>query len=206
MAGLELEFKSSVTSQQKAWWKEALSRMEFPKDFSTVETKATVATVPDPPCPGHQDYMCTVLSFYVGETRPFEVEWFIREGADDPTQHLGVADDIKSFFMESVVHEYGHYIVNSFMETDEADRANLGAMFKHKSDGRWGTAADWTGQADTEWEDQIKEACAETFKDIFLPKKYRYYDNRTNWWLDKGHFTEFIDLIFDFLCVDETPT
>lgn len=202
---IELEFKDSVTSQQRAWWNEALSRMSFLKDAATVSFKATVETVDDPPCPGHTEYMCTGI--YYSTDAP-KISWYIRTGADDPTQDMnaGVADDVKSFFMESVVHEYAHVIIGLWLAPDDGARSDLCHMFTKKGSGKVGTLGDWNPDSGV-WEDMIKEAAAEFFKDVFMPSKYRYYSQRTNWSFNKFYFNAWIDMVYAFLCpADPTET
>jgi hypothetical protein len=197
---LKLTFKDSVTSQQRAWWNEALSHMTWPYDAATVEFEATVETVDEPPCEGHAEYMCTFVWTYSDGRRP-TVEFFMRTGADDPTQsfNAGVADDVKSFFMESVVHEYGHAITYVFMTHDDVSKAKIAAWFQQKKTGKSGALADWDAE-DAAWEDKIAEGLAETFKDVWMPAANRYFNNRTNWWITQRSYAEFIDYLYDFLC------
>lgn len=196
---LQLEFKDSVTSQQKAWWNEALSRMTFLKDAKTVKFNADVATVDEPPCEGHGEYMCTQVRYYLDGSTP-DAHFYIKTGADDPTQSFnsGVASDIKSFFMESVIHEYGHALTFGYLATDDAKKADLCHMFRYKKTGRVGTLEDWNPEG--EWADKIQEGVAEFFKDVYMPAQFRYFENRSNWWMNKGDFPAFIDMIYDFLC------
>lgn len=199
---LNLTFADSVTSQQKAWWKEAMSHCTWPSDAATVSFNATVHTVDEPPCPGHSEYMCTVTETFSDGSTPV-VDFYMRTGADDPTQsfNAGAADDIKSFFMESVVHEYGHAICYLFMTHDDTTKETITRWFLNKKTGKTGTVADWSPD-NAAWEDMISEGVAETFKDVWMPAAYRYYSNRTNWWLNQGSFTAYLDYLYAFLCPD----
>lgn len=199
---LELEFKESVTSQQRAWFQEAMSRMTFAKDYATVAMKITVQTVDEPPCDGESEYMCCQVSG-IGTENP-NVDIYIRTGADDPSMHPGVSDDIKSFFMESVVHEYAHAVTFLFIAPDDGTRADVAQWFVYKGSGRRGASADWN-PLEAKWEDRIQEAVAEFFKDVWMPQEFRYFDNRTNWSFDKFSFNTWIDHIYAFLCPSE-PT
>lgn len=197
---LELTYGDSVTSQQQAWHKEALSRMTFAKDLRTVAFKATVHTVDEPPCPGHNDYMCTVWTTYSDDS-PSTIDWYFRTGADDATQSFnsGVADDIKAFFMESCVHEYAHALCFKWLATDDDARAEICSWFRHKDSGTVGQLTDWNADA---WEEKIGEAIAEFFKDVYMPPEYRYFQQRTNWNFDQAYFSTFLDRIEAFLCND----
>lgn len=199
---LELKYGDSVTSQQQAWHKEALSRMTFAKDLKTVKFTGTVHTVDDPPCPGHGDYMCTVVSDWDDGTHT--VDFYIRSGADDASQafNAGVADDVKKFFMESSVHEYGHAIMGLWMATTDDERDEICSWFRYADTGRAGGHDDWS-PADGAWEDLIQEAVVEFFKDVYMPPEYRYFQQRTNWSFDKAYFSTFLDRIEAFLCVDD---
>lgn len=190
------KFADSVTSQQRAWWNEALSRMTWPHDKRTVQFDADVSTVNEPPCQGHSDYMCTVVNF-----PDKKVEFFIRSGADDPTQafNSGVADDVHSFFMECVVHEYAHALTFLWLAADDVGKELVCTWFKYVNSGRAGTLADWN-PLEAEWGDRIQEAVAEFFKDVWMPHGFRYFDNRTNWRFEKGFYTEFIDTLYRQLC------
>lgn len=195
------KFADSVTSQQRAWWNEALSRMLWPHDAHTVQFNATVYTVDEPPCDGHGEYMCTLV--YEDEGK---VEFYIRTGADDPTQafNAGVADDVKSFFMESVVHEYAHALTFLWLADSDDEKELVCTWFMRKDTGKTGQLSDWN-PLDGEWADRIQEAIAEFFKDVWMPNGYRYFDNRTNWNFSQGYYKEFIDTLYDRLCPSEDP-
>lgn len=196
---LKLTFKDNVTSVQKAWWLEAFSRMTFMKDAWTVEFEATIQMMEDPPCPGHSDYMCTETTYWVND-RP-TVTWTAITGAEDPTQgfNQGVRDDVKSFFMESCIHEYAHALMHIFFAAGDAEKANICTWFKHRNTGKVGTINDWSPE-NGDWEDRIEEAIAEFFKDVYMPEQFRYYQQRTNWQFQKSYFNSFLDMIESVLC------
>lgn len=196
---LKLEFKPSVPSVQKAWWLEALSRMTFKKDAWTVALEGTVQTMDDPPCPGHSDYMCTETTYWVNDTPT--ISWTIITDAEDPTQsfNAGVRDDVKAFFMESVIHEYAHGLMHVYFARGDGEKANIASWFKHRNSGKVGQLDDWSPE-NSEWEDRIEEAIAEFFKDVYMPEQFRYFQQRTNWQFQKQYFPSFLNMVEGVLC------
>lgn len=196
---LTLTFGDSVTSQQKAWVKEALSRMTWAKDLPTVTMELKIETVDEPPCPGHSDYMCTEVLHFLN--KPPETTIWMRTGVDDPTQswNAGVSDNVKNYFMESIVHEYAHAITFIWLAGNDGDRQIICNWFTHEKTGRRGTLADWQPD-DAAWEDMIVEGLAEWFKDLYMPEGFRYFANQTNWWFDKNYFSTWHETIEAFLC------
>lgn len=190
---MNFSFDNSLSSQQRAWAQDAIALCRFPWD--AYDLNVTFVVVPEPPCPGHQDYMCTQAD--VGFAN-FLVN--IREGADDPTQQFNKglpnpAADVKDFYMESIIHELGHVIVDK--KVDGAGRiAETVLLFTMQKTGagiRTGTEADWNDPP--EWADHIQEAAAEVFKDTFLNENYRVYENRTNWDISEADHKSFIEIL-----------
>lgn len=84
------------------------------------------------------------------------------------------------FFNEVVAHEMAHAILSLFTG-DTLDA--LAALF--------GTTTDDWSPLDQPWEDRPLEGICETFKDAFLPRRYRKYANRTNHHISISKYPEF---------------
>jgi hypothetical protein len=87
------------------------------------------------------------------------------------------------FLNETVAHETGHAL---FAALPQAARVAIAEMFGATSDDIEELAPDGS-----DWEDRIIEGIAETFKDAFLPQRYRLYSNRTNHKLPVHRHPEF---------------
>jgi hypothetical protein len=87
------------------------------------------------------------------------------------------------FMQETVAHELGHAL---FASLSEANRQAIAAMFGAASDD-----PEILAPPGSAWEDRIQEGIAETFKDAFLPRRYRSYSNRTNHKISYSRFPEF---------------
>lgn len=194
-------FDGSVKGQMRAWCQDALTFSRFKIEAGNL--KITVRVMDEPPCPGHDDYMCTQTSF--SPDTGFESTVTIRTGADDPTldfnQH--VKDELKQFFMEAFVHEViGHAFPFTHMVASDQSKTNIASWFQYdtRAEVRVGTLADWN-PLDEPWEDRIQEALAEVLKDIYLPDQYRAYDNRTNWKLNRFYFEDLLREIEKITCL-----
>lgn len=75
-----------------------------------------------------------------------------------------------TFFMETIIHEIGHVVAGKF---DDAARAAISAAL--------GASVESWGNDSLAWEDRASEAWAESFKDVWLPREYRRYDDRTHY-------------------------
>jgi hypothetical protein len=192
---LQLQFDASVTRQQRQWAQDAIERSIFPMDRASMTI--TVKTVPEPPCAGHADYMCTQVDAGVSTI-------FIREGADDPTAafNANVRGRLQDWFRESFIHEFGHAFCFNFMATSDADKTTIASWFRRAGAGegfRAGALADWN-PLDRPWEDRVQEALAEFFKDLYLPESARIYDQRTNWQMQRESFDAFMDMVELVIC------
>jgi len=188
-------YDPSVTAQQQEWIEAAIAPLLY--DFDRIEAKVTFVTVPEPPCVGHSDYMCTQQ---LGPEEPWPVTYrvYIREGADDPDApfNAGVKTRVRLFFQESIVHELGHIVSFTYLN-DDASRTTAAAAFTR--DGRHGTLADWSPDGSA-WGDRVIEAVAEVFKDAFVPRNARVFDNRTNWRIDRAGYAALMHLLVpDFI-------
>lgn len=96
---------------------------------------------------------------------------------------LGLTYDAHQHFNETAVHELGH---SAFAALPEASRLAIAALFGAESD----DDAELSPPG-SEWQDRIIEAIAETFKEAFLPARYRVFPNRTNIKLSYAHYAAF---------------
>ncbi len=103
---------------------------------------------------------------------------------------------VKPRFMETIMHEAaGHGFVEVRFGTNPEREVLAGFFVK---DGRTGVLADWSGTM--EWEDRIVEAMAEFMKDVYLPRSYRVYDQRTRWAFQRANWATFLQMIEEEVC------
>lgn len=191
---MDFTYDATVTGQQRQWIRDTISRSSYP--FDDVPVAVTFAVVAEPPCEGHKDIMCTT------DNGDGTYTVHIRDGIDNPSGRVAQglprpARDIKHFFQESVMHELGHVAAFFMLATDDA-KTTVAAYFEREGatgDGYpVGTLDDWSDVL-LPWEDRISEAVAETVKDASLDSRHRIFDNRTNWFLQRAHWEDFITAI-----------
>lgn len=208
------------TAQQRAWTLAALDActfswnryplktvVEFVDDplpashFEIAATTPDIITTPAMPWP---EYTGGGPQLYTGPTCP---EWAtpplnfierliwpgdravyarvqIMKALDDPSSSYWEG---QLFFQETVVHEFAHAIAAFF---DEDDIAKLCGAFGI-------TRAQWSPPATDRdsWMERGAEAFAETFKDLYLPRDAREYDNRTDLRLPSSGLQDFYDVL-----------
>lgn len=87
------------------------------------------------------------------------------------------------FLQETFAHELGHVL---FAALTEAGRLAVAGLFGADTDDP--AVLQPPG---TPWEDHVMEGIAETFKDAFLPRRFRRYSNRTRRLLSISRYPEF---------------
>lgn len=96
---------------------------------------------------------------------------------------MGLTYDARLHFHETAAHETGHAI---FAAIGHEYRLQIAQLFGAQSDSK-----EELQPAGKEWKDRIGEAIAETFKEAFLPSRYRVFPNRTNIKLSYSKFPTF---------------
>lgn len=209
---MKLQFDASVSDQMQTWCRSALGVAKGKVDFDFLfsggtEIEAddyiiTVSVVPEPSCPGHQDYMCAHLDGKIGTIE-------IREGADQPESvQLPAGASVRTFFMESFIHEMAHLVTFASVDTN-AKIERMAGMFRRVSTGLgWGgargNAADWN-PLDKPWEERIQEAVAEVLKDDVMPESQRVYENRTMWEPIPSNYSSIMDMLLTPLSTVTNP-
>lgn len=166
---------------------DVLAAMDYP--FERLDIEVTTATVAEPSCEGHVEFACT--SFGAGGAL---IEFRVGFGAPTPPPFTEDFSGLK-FVQESVAHEIGHVVAG--VKVNDPDKiAEMCGLFIRTDpmtgEVSVGNSSRWSAG---EWSDRIGEAVAETFKDVFLPKSMRKFDNRTNWDLPQGNFKAYLRLM-----------
>jgi len=208
MPGTELQFDPSCSNRQKEWFQEAMLRSNFP--FNRANLKLAVKGVDEPPCEGHNEYMCTET--YYGGPYGDHAIIYLRNGTEDP-DHPGNAgvptiEGRKLFWLESAMHEIGHAFTLTHVARNSTQVAKVVEWFQYRdSPGtpRYGTPDDWSvgvspATSVDPWRDAISEAIAEWFKDLYLPAQYRWYSNRTLWDFRREFFVSWWETLEEFMC------
>lgn len=117
---------------------------------------------------------------------PTHAEVTVQQDLDNPASPLyfGLA-----FFKECIIHELGHVVT---LQLGEADQRAVATALGLDYDTQW-TLAEVGGI----WTNAGQEAAAETFKDLFLAKPNRRYDNRTIYRLEASREAAFVTPLAD---------
>lgn len=171
------------TARQTGLFNAALGICSYPLDGWKDKT-VVVTWVPTVSNPDHSAF---ADSWVDGDTGHIE----IRDDLDKPNRDVEWTGD--NFYMETVLHEMGH-IVAGFKGVTSAQMTSLFAGNENGGyPGPGGTDDDWDTGA---WQNRIQEAVAETFKDLWMAKSKRVYDNRTNWILSFSALRDFVELMW----------
>ncbi len=101
---------------------------------------------------------------------------------------MGLVYNADIHFNETAVHETGHAL---FAALPEEVRIAVAQMFGAESDDIEEL------ELGDRWEDRIIEGIADTFKEAFLPRRFRVFPNRTNRRIPYSRFPEFRKLFRD---------
>lgn len=169
---MELTFINGTTLQKAACRTAASNLLNLP--FDVIPLSVTVEFVADPEPSIHNEFAWTEATYG-------SVNSYIRIDEDAPDwQHPwnGV------LFLQGVfAHELGHAF---YAALPEATRVAVAQMF--------GAQSDELGELKppgSQWEDRILEGICETFKDAFLPQRFRKFAVRTNRRISINRYPEF---------------
>lgn len=200
---IDLTFQGDLTTgQQQQWTEEALSHIDafFPLVLLVPRMELIVETVSEPPCAGHTEFACTVTP----ASGP--IRMYLRVGLDYPPSSGPMAQQISGhvheWFMECIAHEFAHAFTYRYLIKGDEEKERLCNMFLYnegEGEARRGTLEDWN-PSDKPWPEHIQEAVAEFFKDVYLLRGFRVYDNRTNWRFDRLFYTQWFDMIEAVTC------
>lgn len=95
---------------------------------------------------------------------------------------MGLIYNGEVHFNETAAHELGH---SAFAALPQEKRVAIAEMFGAKSDDIDELSAG------AKWENRIIEGIADTFKEAFLPRRFRVFPNRTKRRIPYGRYSEF---------------
>lgn len=181
------------SGQQQERWREAISHLlSFPAEALPNAIKVEFVDPSSIPG-GHTSLAATTWSY--GSPNASTLVRNDAPGFGDQRATLealaasmGIPFSIEKFYMETAAHELGHAL---FASLPEGSRVAIAQLF--------GAGSDDIGEltAGSVWQDQIIEGIAETFKEAFLPRRYRVFPNRTNRSIPYHKFAEFRSLFRD---------
>lgn len=193
------------TPQQIAWVQQAIQACTYPLDELSVPVTVTWGAVP---CGLLHTYMCTEW-FYLAED-PSDVSSYrfiitIEPWADDPNaiENRGLPNpgaDIQTFYMQSFVHELGHVIHRTLINTDDLRTQAAGLFWtpsvNASSGRRAGQLQDYSPDETTGlgWACSVVEAIAESVKCAWYQGRLIYM-NRTNWRIDEQEWPTLVKLL-----------
>lgn len=134
--------------------------LNFP--FGAIPLNWEIEFIADPDPAAHNEFAVTTYTY----GSPNAVTKIASRAPNWGQPYKGI-----QFLNETVAHELGHAL---FAMLPQKFRTQIAEMFGAKSDSL--TELQPPG---SDWEDRYIEGIAETFKDAFLPRRYRRYSNRT---------------------------
>lgn len=175
---MNLEFLNGNSLQKSACQTAAHNLLNLP--FSAIPFTHQVEFTPDPLPSTHNEFAATTWTY--GSTEALTKIASIAPAWPKPW------DGVK-FLQETYAHELGHALYSAL---SKERRIRIAKMFGAKSDD-----IDELNPEGSAWEDRISEGIAETFKDAFLPLRYRRYSNRTNHHISIQLYPEFRSIFRD---------
>lgn len=176
------------TARQQALWEEALGHLlHLPGVQLTLTNQVTFVDPSEMPS-GHTGLAQTTYTYDSPESTTLvrnDAPTFgpNREVMEALATSLGIEFSVEKFYMESAIHELGHAL---YAALPESSRVAIAEMFGAGTDD-----PSVLQPKGTPWEDHISEAIAETFKEAFLPRRFRVFANRTNKRLPYHRYPEF---------------
>lgn len=179
------------TDQQQRLWAEAIDHfLTLPKDALPLSIEIQFVD-PSEVASGHTDLAATTYSY--GSEQASTVVRNDAPGFGDQrktlealAQSMGLDYSEERFYMETAAHELGHAL---YAALPEDKRVQIAQMFGAATD-----SPEELQPEGTDWRDHISEGIAETFKEAFLPRRYRVFPNRTNKHIPYHQFPEFRSL------------
>jgi hypothetical protein len=176
---MEIVF-SGGTAEQWALWREALENL-LNLPLGALPLTQHVAFV-NPASVDPAETASTPFAATYWEPEALEGEVKVRNdapgfGNDDAgliaeAQSMGLTYDARRHFHETAAHETGHCV---FAALPEEFRLRIAGLLGAKT-----IATKELFPASAEWKDRIGEAIAETFKEAFLPSRFRVFPARTS--------------------------
>jgi hypothetical protein len=180
------------TDRQRGWFAEAMDACLFP--WERITTHVTVEWVDPLDLPQHY-FAYTTWNGTPADScgHPDVALVQIINTLDDPDRpgtdggHPTGYFAGKRFYTETVIHELGHVVQMKFSERQRETICDL-----------YGTdLGDWSEPP--AWVDKVEEGDAETFKDVWLPRAYRKFNNRTYYRLEESRFEDYLTVL-DGVC------
>lgn len=172
---MELVFLNGNELQQAACRTAAHNLLNLP--FGSINLKHTVEFTSDPLPASHNEFAATTYSY--DNTEPFTKIASVAPEWPEPWRGV-------KFLQETYAHELGH---GFFAALPEAARIAIAELFGFSTD-----SLTTLFPSGVNWEDRPGEGIAETFKDAFLPRRFRRYANRTNHTIPIHKYAEFRSL------------
>lgn len=191
---MKLTFASGTTRQQTQW-RQALDRL-ISLPTSAIPLQIEVSFVdPAELVTGHATDLAITTWTYGSTSATTKVRndapgyGSQRQTLEALAAKMGLEYNADLHFNETAVHETAHAL---YAALPQEVRIEIAEMFGAKSDSL--AELQPIGVA---WEDQIIEGIAETFKEAFLPRRFRVFPNRTNRSIPYERFPEFRKLFRD---------
>lgn len=183
---MELTFTNG-SDQQQSLWREALHKL-LHLPFDELPLGVTITFVDPASLGGKQTTLAETTWTYGSNESTTQVRNDAPGFAGAPdlvalAASMGLTYDATKHFHETAAHETGH---SAFAALPEENRIAIAQMFGASSD-----SVEELFPESKAWEDRPGEAIAETFKEAFLPRRYRVFPNRTNIHIGYDKFPEF---------------
>lgn len=139
----------------------------------------------EPPCGGEDEFACTQHFPHIADVQREHWIITIRDDLDDPSRPEPYSGE--AFYKDVVLHEMGHVILALIMDRlgESVAKSLICGLFD-------APLSAWDSGT---WGGQVKEAFAETFKDMVYAE--RTMDNRTQWRLPARNWEAWKDVSID---------
>lgn len=185
---MHYEFANGTNEQKKLWGEAAHLLLHLP--FASINLTVVVEFVDTGEVADHGHTDLAVTTYTYGHTTSttrvrndapsFGTQ---RKAMEAAAAAYGLEYDPTKFFYETAAHEMGH---SAFAVLPEQLRLEVVALFGLDTDDIKVLAPEGTP-----WQDHVIEGIAETFKEAFLPARFRVFPNRTRRRIPYGLFPAF---------------
>ena len=185
---MEVVFSNGTPEQKKLWLETFDMLMNLPREAIPCTIQASFVDPGELVNGGHTDLAVTTWSYGATDSTTQIRNDAPDFGAQEETLRadaaaLGLPYNPTPFYHETAAHELGHSL---FAALPKAARVALAQMF-----GADDASTDQLFPAGAAWRDKPGEGIAETFKEAFLPRRFRVFGNRTRKTISYDKFAEF---------------
>src|SRR3954452_2309194 len=191
---MDYTFLNGSEQQRSRWSEGAFRLLNLPADLLNLDIEVEFVDPGDVSSNGHTDLASTTLEYdspsstmnVRNDAPSFGAQ---RRSLEAEAAAVGLRYSVDRFYTETSIHELGHAL---FAALPQEMRIAIAQLFGAEGDDPSELAPE--GE---DWKNRIAEGIAETFKEAFLPRRFRVFSNRTKRVLSYSKFAEFRRLFRD---------